>query len=302
MQLKYSIAVFCAAAFWGLYWWPLRAVEANGVTAQWSVVAIYLIPLLALLPYTIIKRQVFKAHWRSLVFIGAAAGAGLSCYATAFLYTTVVRTVLLFYMMPVWATLMAIVFLNEPNSPRRWLAMLTGFLGLSLMLFTGTSGAESIPFNRGDFIALLSGIFWGMGTVLIRRSPSIEPMSIVPAQYFFALIISVFFLVTLSPGAQMPSSSAWVAALPYLIGFYVFIVLPTLYICARGSQVLSPGRIGILMMSEVLVAGISAPLLAGESLSLRELFAALLIILAGVIEVFSPQPSTDSVTKNQTTT
>ena len=31
-------------------------------------------------------------------------------------------------------------------------------------------------------------------------------------------------------------------------------VLPTLYICARAAQVLSPGRVGILMMSEVLVA------------------------------------------------
>jgi drug/metabolite transporter (DMT)-like permease len=288
MQLKYSIAVFLAAAFWGLYWWPLRAIESNGVTAQWSVVAIYVVPLLALLPYTFVKRKVFAEHWRTLLFIGAAAGAGLSCYATAFLYTSVVRTVLLFYMMPVWATLMAIVFLNESNSPRRWMAMLTGFVGLSLMLFTGSDSQAGIPFSIGDFIALLSGIFWGMGTVLIRRSPNIEPMTIVPAQYLFALVISVFFLFTLSPAAPLPPATAWISAMPYLIGFYVLIVLPTLYICAVGSQVLSPGRIGILMMSEVLVAGLSAPLLAGESLSLREIIAALLIIMAGVIEVFSP--------------
>ena len=274
-----------------MYWWPLRAIESIGVTAQWSVLAIYVVPLLTLLPYTFVKRKEFVKHWRTLLFIGAAAGAGLSCYATAFLYTSVVRTVLLFYMMPVWATLMAIVFLNEHNSPRRWMAMLTGFAGLSLMLFTSPDTQAGIPFSVGDFIALLSGIFWGMGTVLIRRSPSIEPMTIVPAQYLFAFVLSVVFLFTLSPAAPLPPVSAWISALPYLIGFYVLIVLPTLYVCALGSQVLSPGRIGILMMSDVLVAGLSAPLLAGESLSLREIIAALLIILAGVIEVFSPTAS-----------
>ena len=45
------------------------------------------------------------------------------------------------------------------------------------------------------------------------------------------------------------------------------------------------------MMSEVLVAGITAPLLAGETLSGRELVAAALIILAGVIEVTRPEQS-----------
>ncbi len=293
MQLRYSILVFIAAAFWGLYWWPLRAIEAIGITRQWSVVAVYLIPLLALLPLTIVKRKTIYQNRHALLFIGAAAGAGLSCYATAFLYTTVVRTVLLFYMMPVWATLMAIVFLKEPNSMRRWLAMLTGFCGLALMLFTGSeSGAETrVPFNIGDFIALLSGIFWGMGTVLMRRSPTIEAMTIVPAQYLFAFLISVFFLLTLSPAITPPPADAWLKAMPYLIGFYVCVILPTLYICARSSQVISPGRVGILMMSEVLVAGISAPLLAGESLSVTEIIAALLIILAGVIEVLSVDDS-----------
>ena len=250
----------------------------------------------ALIPFSIAKRKIIYNNRHALLCIGAAAGAGLACYATAFLHTTVVRTVLLFYMMPVWATLMAIVFLKEPNSVRRWLAMFTGFCGLLLMLLTGseTNTGARVPFNIGDFIALLSGIVWGMGTVLMRRSPTIEPMTIVPAQYLFALLISVFFLMTLSPDSTPPPTDAWLKAMPYLIGFYVCIILPTIYICARGSQVLSPGRVGILMMSEVLVAGLSAPLLAGENLSNTEIIAALLILLAGVIEVLSPDTSGES--------
>jgi drug/metabolite transporter (DMT)-like permease len=288
MQLKYSILTFIAAAFWGLYWWPLRQIEAGGIVAGWSVVAVYLIPLVAILPAVFFYRSTMREHWRSLIFIGMAAGTGLACYATAFLYTSIVRTVLLFYMMPVWATLMAIVFLKEKNSPRRWLAMLTGFAGLTLML-SATAGSDvAMPFNIGDLIALISGIAWGAGTVLIRRTPDIAPLSILPGQYFFAVLVAVFFLLTLSADQTVPDTAAWLKAMPYLIGFYVLIVLPTLYICARAAQVLSPGRVGILMMSEVLVAGISAPLIAGETLSGAELLAAALIILAGVVEVTTP--------------
>ncbi len=289
MQLKYSILAFTAAAFWGLYWWPLREIEAVGITAEWSVIAVYLIPLIFISPVTYIYRRSIRENRRELLFIGLAAGIGLACYATAFLYTSIVRTVLLFYMMPVWATLMAIVFLNEKNSPRRWIAMLVGFAGLALMLGTGSNSAVSEPFNIGDLIALMSGIAWGAGTVLIRRWPHIEPLSILPGQYFFAMATGVVFLLTLTADRSIPDASAWMQAMPYLIGFYVLIVLPTLYICARVAQILSPGRVGILMMSEVLVAGITAPLIAGESLTAIELIAAGLILFAGVIEVTTPE-------------
>ena len=111
-----SLLVFIAAGLWGLYWWPLREVEAAGIPAQWSVIAIYFVPLVFITPAAFIYRSTIRSQWRELLFIGIAAGIGLACYATAFLYTTIVRTVLLFYMMPVWATLMAIVFLKEKTS------------------------------------------------------------------------------------------------------------------------------------------------------------------------------------------
>lgn len=294
MQLRYSFLVFLSAAFWGLYWWPLREIEAGGINAEWSVIAIYLIPLVFITPAAYCYRKTIYDNWRELTWIGLGAGIGLACYACAFMYTSIVRTVLLFYMMPVWATLLSIVFLHEKTNPRRWLAMLVGFAGLSMMLASGQESSSAAPFNVGDLIALISGIAWGAGTVLIRRSPHIAPMSILPGQYFFAFITGVFFLLVLSSDRSIPETEAWLHAMPWLIGFYVLIVLPTLYFCARAAQILSPGRVGILMMSEVLVAGISAPLIAGEILTSSELLAASLIILAGVIEVTTPEPQSVS--------
>ena len=288
-HLRYSILAFSAAAFWGLYWLPLRKIEEAGIPAAWSTLAIYLAPLIFLLPLCIVRRHSLRKHWKSLSILGLVIGAALACYAIAFLHTTVLRTVLLFYSTPVWSTLLGIAFLNEKNNFRRWAAIAVGFIGLVLMLNTAET-AGSTGFGFGDAIALLSGLCWGAGTVLIRKSPQIDSIDIVPAQYLFAVLISLAFIMFSADTANrtIPSLDAWLIAAPYILGFYIVIILPTIFICLRAAQKLSPGRIGILMMSEVLVAGITAPLLVGETLSGREWLAAALIILAGVIEVTSP--------------
>jgi len=43
------------------------------------------------------------------------------------------------------------------------------------------------------------------------------------------------------------------------------------------------------MMSEVLVAGISAPLLAGEIITAKEWLATALIVFAATLEITTPQ-------------
>ena len=48
---------------------------------------------------------------------------------------------------------------------------------------------------------------------------------------------------------------------------------------------LEPARIGILLMSEVLVGAASAALIAGEWLSWPELAGAALVLAAGILEV-----------------
>ncbi len=291
LHIKHSILAFTAAAVWGFYWYPLRKIEDAGIPAAWATLAIYLAPFLFLSPLCFIRRTSLLQHWRGLVMIGAIIGAALACYATAFLHTSVLRTVLLFYMTPVWSTLLGLVFLNEKNNPRRWIAMVVGFGGLALMLSnSGQSAAQ--PFGLGDIAALLSGVLWGAGTVLIKKKPNIDSSDIVPVQYFFAMLVSGVFLLfgTNEAAGPLPPASAWIAAMPSILLFYILIIPPTIFICIRAAQVLSPGRVGILMMSEVLVAGITAPLLAGEVLSGKEWVAAGLILAAGIIEVTTAHP------------
>lgn len=94
--------------------------------------------------------------------------------------------------------------------------------------------------------------------------------------------------IMLDPNDPIPGIDAWIGAVPAVLGFSLIVFAPTLYLVIWCAQRLSPGRVGILMMSEVLVAGISAPLLAGEVLSLQEFLGAVLIIGTGVLEILTP--------------
>ena len=286
-----SILLFITTAFWGIYWLPLRYIENAGISGVWAVVCVYTVPLMFLLPLFVVRRKTLRNNAGTTLLIGAAIGGGLAFYAIAFLYTTILRTTLLFYMTPVWSTLLSMIILKENISPRRWIAILVGLAGVTLIIFSSNPTASGQGINRGDVFALLSGVSWGFGTVLIKKSQHIEATDIVLSQYLCATVISLIVLTSTvgSPDFHIPTLSQLKAAMPYITGFYVLIILPGLYITTRISQIISPGRVGILMMSEVLVAAISAPLIAGEVISLTEWGAGLLIVTATLIEVFSPE-------------
>ena len=75
----------------------------------------------------------------------------------------------------------------------------------------------------------------------------------------------------------------------------VFVLLSSVLLIFTISQILFPGRVGILMMSEVLVAIISASiLLPDEQMALLQWLGAAAIIVSAFAEVsFSTEPRTD---------
>jgi len=158
-DITVSVVVFISAAIWGLYWLPLRKIEQAGVGSSWSVLAVYVVPFLFLLPWAIIRRHALWRNAGPVLLIGLPIGAALACYATGFLHTTVLRTTLLFYMTPIWSTLLAMIFLQEKTGLRRWIAIGTGLFGLCLMLTAKDSATALAAINWGDISALMAGFF-----------------------------------------------------------------------------------------------------------------------------------------------
>ena len=131
LELKAKLACLYAAAVWGLFWIPLRALEEVGIHGLWITVVYFLIPTICLIPVTLKRWKHVKMGGLSLQLTAMISGGALLLYSSSIIYTDVVRAMLLFYLTPIWATILARVFLGDPITPSRIVAMARAILGMA---------------------------------------------------------------------------------------------------------------------------------------------------------------------------
>ena len=280
-----TIGVVLAAALWGLYWVPVRQLEADGIDASLTVALLNLPPIFvtAALAWATWRDQL--PHLKASTLIGFVGGAAMALYGIAMVHTEVIRATMFFYLMPVWGTLIGIYWLGEVARARRWLAIALGLAGM----FGLFSADISSPFRLGDLLALLSGILWAVASALIKREGNIPVSAMLTSQFFFTSVFAILLglmLGTLNPTELNVDRGALILATA--IGLIA--LLPAALMIFWASQFLFPGRVGILLMAEVVVAIISASLLLPEEvLSPVEWLAVVLIIGAAIVEITPSQ-------------
>jgi drug/metabolite transporter (DMT)-like permease len=224
-------------------------------------------------------------------------GAAFALYSTSILLTDVVRVLLLFYLTPVWGTLLGALLLGERITLNRKLALALGIAGL-LVVLRVDSGVP-LPRNLGDWMALVAGIVWAYGSLRMYRE------KLIPAfEHSFSFVAGgclVSIALALLP-AQGDGSVAeawpttWPAAaligdslLPVLL-LAIGLVVPACVLIIGGGRLLSPGRVGILLMGEAVTGIATAALLTDEPFGLREGLGTALVLGAAVVEVIRRQP------------
>ena len=281
LEFKAKLACLYAGAVWGLFWIPLRALEEAGINGLWITVVYFLIPTICLIPVVILRWQHVKEGGVSLQITTMLSGGALLLYSTSIVYTDVVRAILLFYLTPIWATILARIFLGDLITPSRVIAMVLAILGM-LTIF-GLGARFPIPQNIGDWLGIGSGFLWAVAMVRIRMSESHSAIELTAGFFQWSLIFSsgaAFLLAT----SQMPDIEQILPALPLLLIFMALLVLPGTYASLWGPKYLSPGIVGLLLMTEIIVGAISVALLAGEPFGIRELIGVLLIAGASMLE------------------
>ena len=281
LEFKAKLACLYAGAVWGLFWIPLRALEEAGINGLWITVIYFLIPTICLIPVVILRWQHVKEGGISLQLTTMLSGGALLLYSTSIVYTDVVRAILLFYLTPIWATILARIFLGDLITPSRVIAMVLAILGM-LTIF-GLGARFPIPQNIGDWLGIGSGFLWAVAMVRIRMSESHSAIELTAGFFQWSLIFSsgaAFLLAT----SQMPDIEQILPALPLLLIFTALLVLPGTYASLLGPKYLSPGIVGLLFMTEIIVGAISVALLAGEPFGIRELIGVLLIAGASMLE------------------
>ena len=271
------VIIFLASSFWGVLWVPMRHIEAMGLSGLWVVVLFHFLPALAMLPLIVRTAPSSRRDWGRAAVAGALMGAGFALYALGLVVASVTKTVILFYMTPIWSTVIAYFVLRERAGWGRWLAIAAALVGCAVV--TGVRRDE-LHFDPADLLGLLSGLFWALGSVMIRRYDGLNFATVSFLQYLSGGIMAL--LAALYLGDPMPQLNAFLQAIPPAFLASVVVFLPSVLLIFRIMQYVSPGLVGILMLSEALVAAVSAAFWLGETLSSTQWIGVGAILTTGV--------------------
>jgi drug/metabolite transporter (DMT)-like permease len=204
--------------------------------------------------------------------------------------TEVVRALLLFYLTPIWSTLLGIMLLGERVTVGRLAAIVLGFMGLLVVLDLGVGFPW--PRNLGDALGLAAGMFWSYGTVKLFQDNTVGTYELVLVFVVGGAVVLAF--AVLFGGAVFgspPSLSEVRNALPLML-FAGLYTLPMFFLTIWPARLISPARVGILLMGEVVVGVGSAALFSGEPFGLREAIGTILILSAAAVEISVYAPLT----------
>ena len=290
-ELLPSLCVAVSGIFWGLFWLVLRAFEDHGFTGAWPGLVVYCVCFVFLLPFLPRRWHLIKPKATTIFVTGIFTGAAFALYAASLIMTEVVRTLLLFYLTPIWSTLLGIFLLGERVTIGRVSALVLGFIGLLVVLGLG----EGFPWprNLGDWLGLAAGMFWSYGTVKAFEDKTIATYDLMLVFVLGgAVVLAVFVLFGGNVFGRPPNVDEARNALPLML-FAGLYTLPMLFLTIWPVSLISPARVGILLMGEVVVGVGSAALLSGEPFGLREALGTFLILSAAIVEVRDYSPPTE---------
>ena len=291
-----SLGILFAAILWGLFWIPVRGIQEAGVDAVWSSVLIFAFSTILFLPAILFRWKQLFSGGRDLLLASTLAGLAFALYTVSLNLTDVIRALLLFYMAPLWSTLLGVLILNERLNINRILGLILAFLGLMVIL--GVDYQIPIPSNVGDWFALLSGFLWSCASVRLFQGGATLLFEKVFMFVFFALVFSlVLIFLPLGLQSQLPVLENLIDSWIWVL-IITIVMLPMVYLTIWPATVLSPGRVAILLMADVLAGAVSAALLADENFGYRELIGTVLIMSAGIVEVVRQQTVTRDVAVN----
>ena len=180
-----AIATLVVAGFgllWGFYWMPVRAMVDHGLPGAWGTVLATVTAAIVLAPLVALRwRALLRADKVGLLSV-AAGGAAFTLYSIGLVYGRVAIIILLYFLTPVWSVLIARYVMGWHTPALRIVAIFIGIAGLLVMLSAG--GTLPMPRGVGEWMSLIAGILWAVGTTGIRVR---SDLGVIPATFVFAI-------------------------------------------------------------------------------------------------------------------
>ncbi len=271
-----AVVVAVASVFWGLWWLPLRWVEGGGLDPLSVNFWLYAAATVGCAPLVWRRRRAVRAAGAWLPAAALLFGATILSWNLALLEGEVVRVTLLFYLAPVWGTVLGWWVLAEAIGARRLIALPVGLIGAAILL-----GGDGIPLpdGAGDWLGLGSGLLFALSATVARRG-RVDGVAYTGLAFAASAVLALVLAFGLEGGVAVPT----LAGAGLIAAVSLLWLVPTTFGLLWGSANIDPGRLGLLMLLEVLAAAVSAAFLTDEAFGLREALGCALILGAGLLE------------------
>ena len=274
-------ALFINALLWGLSWWPFRALSAQGVHGLWSTALVY-----ALIAAGVVwwDRQAPGLLWRRRTLWPLLLASGLTnaAFNWALTFGDVVRVVLLFYLMPAWAALLARWLLHERMNTGTLLRIALALAGAAVVL-TPPGGAWPLPQDSADLLAILGGAGFAATNVLLRREAEAPESARALAMFVGGVLVAGGLAAVLSGVDRVawPPAPQW-TWLTGIAGLALMFAVGNL--CLQyGAARLPANLTSLVLLSEVPIAALSAVWWGDERLLPNTLIGGAMILASVVL-------------------
>lgn len=276
-----ALALLANAFIWGVSWWPFRQLESRGLHPLWATLLIYLLAVAAITLWR-------PAAWGQLMRAPAlwvlvlAAGTTNAAFNWGVTIGDVVRVVLLFYLMPVWAVLLARLLLQERLSAGTGLRVVLALVGAAIVL-RPAGGGWPLPQTLPEWLGVVGGFSFALNNVMLRREARQPEAARALAMFLGGALVAGALAAALSlqgavPGLPAPALG-WLAGAVLMGAAFLAGNLALQYGAAR-----LPAHVtAVVMVTEVLFAAGSAVLLGAGSLTLPLLLGGTLIVGATLL-------------------
>ncbi len=287
------VALVIASVLWGCTWWPLKQVAALGVSGLPQILVANVVATLLMLPILLRQRVYWCRDWRWLLTIVLLGGGANVAFSYSLIHGSVVRVMVLFYLLPVWGVLGGKFFLGERIDRQRMIAVVLALCGAFLVL--GGSRIFSTPPSWIDLLALASGFLFAMNNLCFRAAQNTPVGSKTGALFIGSLLLASLMIgsgVESLPSAISPT--IWLLA----ASLGVLLVLVTSF-SQYGVTHLEAGRASVIIIIELLTAVLTASWWAGERMNGIEWLGGALILTAALLEAVRPAVATTPVSAQQ---
>ena len=269
------------ALVWGLSWWPLRTLHAEGLHPLWTTACVFTAAWIGITLWRPHAWQGLKQQ-PELWWLLVASGLTNVGFNWAVSTGDVVRVVLLFYLMPTWSLLLAWWLLGERPRPAALARMGLALVGVVLVLKTPDVDWP-VPQSLPDVLALLAGLCFALTNVLLLRLQHTPEASRMVAMFGGGALMAVLCAMVAQTSGIM---GEWVwnvnAWWPWILLLVVAFVVGNLAL-QYGAARLNAHTTAMVMLSEVVFASASSVSLEVSTLTWRIALGGSLIVLAALL-------------------